>query len=52
MSSNLCASATDCDGSAIFTMYQPTQALSVGAVFVEVVVAEEEIRLIRAGVAS
>ena len=37
------------DPSAIFTMYQPTCPCAHGAVFVQVVVAEEELRLVDAG---
>ena len=51
MSSKVWAIFSDCDGSLILTMYQPTSPSPCGAVLVQVVVAEEELRLVDAGIA-
>ena len=48
ISSNVRLSATACDGSAILTTYQPTCPSPCGAVLVEIVVPEEELRLVDA----
>ena len=51
MLSNFAPICCACEASAILTMYQPTSAVAPRPVLVEVVVAEEELRLVDAGLA-